>query len=122
MAHTRSPLRAITLDEAWTFCMNDWSKIAREIRRDTELNVEGLKRKHTSKIGEATPSAYCFFCEYSNQQRILTSSLGCQCPPTLIDKNFSCTQQGHHFRGQPLLFYKEIQRIYRIYKRQRDKK
>ena len=116
MATITSSMREITVDEAWTLCMKDWSNIARAIRRGSEENVEFLKRIHTSKLDGNLPVADCFFCERSIQ-----IGGNCQCPPTLIDKKFRCSNEDYHYRTFPLLFYKEIQRLYRIYKRRRDK-
>ena len=90
----------ITLDEAWCKCLNQWDKVARDIRNGSTESVSDLKFKYMAEGGES-----CMFCAYNEEQK----AAGCQhCPGHLVDPAFHCMGTKYDYRFHPILFHAKL--------------
>ena len=102
----------LTLDDTWDYCMLMWECVARRTRRPYP-SVERLKddwlEENDFDLSEVYAS--CFFCEYSKQHSIGTTSDCKNCPAVLVDSNFECMCNEYDFYNHPIKFYNKLKEL-----------
>lgn len=108
--------KKLTLNQTWILCLRMWRWIAkvRQTPRYRRYDVHRLKEIWLRKNGFKPENmrAWCFFCDYKGLWLLCEHA----CPGALVDPDFNCCMDNHHFETKPVEFYKELLRLNRIRK------
>lgn len=122
--------RHTKLDRVWYDCERLWEWVSSQwVKKHQE--IVGLKARwficHPFKIRSGGES-HCFFCTHAtkawyanigNRPERFEEWTSCDyCPGKLVDPEFSCMDNIHHYRFHPDLFYEEIKRLNILRKQQ----
>lgn len=101
--------KQLTLNQTWILCLRMWRWIAKQRKEGNERSVPQLKSQWVQDnkyTGKNKIQDKCFFCEYANQQGLST---GCQdCPGSLVDEYFECSNEEYNWYENPEQFYKKL--------------
>ena len=104
------------LERAWINCLRMWDWISANLPNGfresstgmKEFVVGSLKRQwlRENKFTKLITSN-CFFCAYDKKHGHRCES----CPAALVQKNFLCTDDTHHFAHDPIGFYQYLVKL-----------
>jgi len=113
-------MKKLTLDQTWERCLAMWKWIAEQVEKAIRQHkrkpcIEDLKTEWLDLHGFGNDSLNnnCFFCEY-NKYRTKSINKDCWCPARLVDKGWTCFDEGRVFDEHPIAFYNKIKALNKI--------
>jgi len=100
----------LSLDKTWEKCLEMWQWIA-EVKLGNPKSDYVSQLKETwihENFGRKFVESNCFFCEYSGQHQ-KPETEGCDdCPGSLVNKMFNCTNESYDYHEKPIKFYNKL--------------
>ncbi|MHC4397755.1 MAG: hypothetical protein ACYS1A_19090 [Planctomycetota bacterium] len=103
-------MKRLTLDETWKKCLSMWRWIAKQKRKGCATPVWWLKTQWMEEHGyeDEEIEENCFFCDYANHRQEDCEEDCDSCPARMVEKDFNCQDEVHHWARNPIVFYNKL--------------